>query len=228
MDYDIYEAVSAYDRDVLLIHGDADSIVPLSYSEKAVEVYASARLEVLPGAGHGFSGEDAGKATGWILEYLDTHKADFAGEAAGQQDTGATGASESSGYESVEGTRIKMITENTEVIITLNDSRAAADLAAMLPLELTLIERNGFAKGMTLPERLSSVEATTREYEIGDFGYWNAGPDLAIFYDDIYERTIVEVIPLDHAETGAETMANESGTVRLEFADEEGGQNENE
>lgn len=26
-------------------------------------------------------------------------------------------------------------------------------------------------------------------------GYWNAGPNLAIFYDDIYEQAIVEVIP---------------------------------
>lgn len=106
--------------------------------------------------------------------------------------------------------------------------RAAADLVAMLPLEMTLIERNSFAKGMTLPEHLSSVEATTREYEIGDFGYWNAGPDLAIFYDDIYEQTIVEVVPLGHAETGTETMRNESGTVRLELASEEGEQKENE
>ncbi|MDO4305383.1 MAG: cyclophilin-like fold protein [Eubacteriales bacterium] len=62
-----------------------------------------------------------------------------------------------------------------------------------------------------MPGSFSSVEATTREYEIGDFDYWNAGPDLAIFYDDIYEQIIVEVIPLGHAETGAETMANESG-----------------
>ena len=43
-----------------------------------------------------------------------------------------------------------------------------------------------------------SVEATTREYEIGDFGYWNAGPDLAIFYDDIYEQTIVEAVSYTH------------------------------
>lgn len=146
----------------------------------------------------------------------------------GQQDAGARDVFEDSSFESVEGTQIKMITENTEVVITLNGSKAAADLVAMLPLEMVLIERNSFAKGMTLPERLSSVEATTREYEIGDFGYWNAGPDLAIFYDDIYEQTIVEVIPLGHAETGAETMANESGTVRLELVNEEGEQTENE
>lgn len=74
LDYDIYGAISAYRRDVLLIHGDADGIVPLSYSEKAVEAYDSARLEVLPGAGHGFSGEDAGQATDWMLEYLNTHR----------------------------------------------------------------------------------------------------------------------------------------------------------
>ena len=29
LDYDIYEAISAYKKDVLIIHGDADTIVPL-------------------------------------------------------------------------------------------------------------------------------------------------------------------------------------------------------
>lgn len=126
-------------------------------------------------------------------------------------------ATEDAGYQSVEGAKILMRTENTKTVITLNGSRAAANLAAMLPLEMTLIERNGFAKGMTLPERLSALEPTTRQYEIGDFGYWDAGPDLAIFYDDIYEQTIVEVIPLGHAETVAEGLASEAGVVRLEL-----------
>lgn len=74
LDYDIYEAISAYKKDVLLIHGDADGIVPLSYSEKAADVYDSARLEVLPGAGHGFSGDDFTQATEWTLAYLEEHK----------------------------------------------------------------------------------------------------------------------------------------------------------
>lgn len=143
-----------------------------------------------------------------------------AGGAGGLQSSDMPDDSEISSSPNVDGTQIKMVTENTEVIITLNDSKAAADLVEMLPLELTLIERNSFAKGMTLPEHLSSSEATTREYEIGDFGYWDAGPDLAIFYDDIYEQTIVEVIPLGHAQSGAETMAGEAGTVRLELLNE--------
>lgn len=74
LDYDIYEAIQNYDKDVLLIHGDADSIVPLSYSERAAEVYESARLEILPGAGHGFYGSDAKQAVTWMLEYLENHK----------------------------------------------------------------------------------------------------------------------------------------------------------
>ena len=72
--YDIYEDIGAYDRDVLLIHGDADSIVPLSYSERALEVYPSARLEVISGAGHGFGGEDFARAMDYILEYLETNR----------------------------------------------------------------------------------------------------------------------------------------------------------
>lgn len=74
LDYDIYNAISAYKKDVLLIHGDADRIVPLSYSEKAAGVYDSARLEVISGAGHGFSGGDARQAVDWILEYLNAHR----------------------------------------------------------------------------------------------------------------------------------------------------------
>lgn len=105
-------------------------------------------------------------------------------------------------------------------MITLNDSQVAADFAGMLPLELSLIERNDFAKGMTLPRALTTTEETTREYEIGDFGYWAAGPDLAIFYDDIYDQTIVPVIPMGKAEQGAEDMRNTSGIVRLELVPE--------
>lgn len=74
LDYDIYEAISGYEKDVLLLHGDADNIVPLSYSEKALEIYSSARLEVFPGAGHGFYGEDAQQAIHLMLEYLESHR----------------------------------------------------------------------------------------------------------------------------------------------------------
>lgn len=73
--YDVYGDIARYGGDVLIIHGDADEIVPLSYSERAVEAYPSARLEVIPGAAHGFGGEDFQQSLAWTLEYLDGHVA---------------------------------------------------------------------------------------------------------------------------------------------------------
>lgn len=70
LDYDVYSVIGMYERDVLLIHGDSDGIVPISSSERALEVYPSAELKVLPGAGHGLHGQDAEKATEYMLEYL--------------------------------------------------------------------------------------------------------------------------------------------------------------
>lgn len=73
LDYDIYADIADYPKDILILHGDADNIIPLSYSEKAVEVYSSAQLKILPGAGHGFYGDDAEQAISYITEYLNAH-----------------------------------------------------------------------------------------------------------------------------------------------------------
>lgn len=54
MSFDIYEVIGDYKGDVLIIHGDEDPIVPLSYAERANQIYASSELKVIPGAGHGF------------------------------------------------------------------------------------------------------------------------------------------------------------------------------
>ena len=72
--YDIYADIAAYNKEVLLIHGDTDSIVPLSYSERALEVYFKSELKVIPGGGHGFYGEDAQQTISYILEYLEAHQ----------------------------------------------------------------------------------------------------------------------------------------------------------
>ena len=119
--------------------------------------------------------------------------------------------------ESAEGRVVKMTAGEAELYITLNDSQAAAALAQMLPLEMELIERAYFAKGMLLPSPLPDTEQTTREYAIGDFGYWADGQNLAIFYDDRMPQTSVPVIPLGHADSGAEQLDGVTGTATLEL-----------
>jgi len=69
-DYDVYADVAAYEKNVLILHGDQDKIADLAYSQKAIEEYPSAELKVIEGAGHGFSGGNFDLAMGYILNYL--------------------------------------------------------------------------------------------------------------------------------------------------------------
>lgn len=69
-DYDFYRELKSYKKPVLIIHGDADGIVPLSYSKKAQRVYPNADLYVIPGAGHGFLGSEDKEAKRQIYLYL--------------------------------------------------------------------------------------------------------------------------------------------------------------
>lgn len=70
---DVYKIISRYHRPVLLIHGDKDSIVPLSFSERAVSVYEDARLIVVPGAGHGYDGADSAAAREHSIAFIREH-----------------------------------------------------------------------------------------------------------------------------------------------------------
>lgn len=72
---DIYEKAAPYDKNVLLLHGDKDSAVPLSTSEKYLEIYETkAVLHVIEGADHTFNRLD------WEEEVIDYSIGFFEGE----------------------------------------------------------------------------------------------------------------------------------------------------
>ncbi len=72
--FDIYDVIGDYTGDVLIHHGDADLIVPLSYSERAAQVFPHARLVVMPGQGHGFTGESRREAMQRELKFFEAHR----------------------------------------------------------------------------------------------------------------------------------------------------------
>lgn len=69
-DYDVYGEIGNYTEKVLLLHGSNDSIVPISYSDRAAEVYEDAEYHVIDGAGHGFHGDAFEEAIRHIFGYL--------------------------------------------------------------------------------------------------------------------------------------------------------------
>lgn len=69
-DYDVYEEIGDYTGKVLLLHGSADNIVPISYSDRAAEVYEDVEYHVIDKAGHGFHSDTFEEAVRYVFEYL--------------------------------------------------------------------------------------------------------------------------------------------------------------
>ena len=69
-DLDAYKLISDYKGRVIIIHGDKDDIVDVSYAEKADEVLENCEFHIINGAYHGFGGEDFESAMEFILQYL--------------------------------------------------------------------------------------------------------------------------------------------------------------
>lgn len=69
--------VSPDDPPTLLIHGDADELVPLSHSERMYSALqrhgVPSKFIVLPGAPHGFRGEDATNAMTALIAWFEEH-----------------------------------------------------------------------------------------------------------------------------------------------------------
>lgn len=77
-----------------------------------------------------------------------------------------------------EGQRIRIRMGDQTVTATLNDSEAARDLVAMLPLSIRMRDHLGREKTGRLPGPLSERTKGSPTYESGDLGYWRAGREL--------------------------------------------------
>lgn len=68
----IYDEIRKIKVPMLIIHGDADKIVDISYAKKAVKVSANSasKLIILENAGHGFKRKQNKEAIRYITEYL--------------------------------------------------------------------------------------------------------------------------------------------------------------
>ena len=74
--FDIYDIIKNYPGKVLILHGTVDAIVPISYSERAAEVFPNAELIRYEGANHGFIGQDLtrseNESIAFVQEILNT------------------------------------------------------------------------------------------------------------------------------------------------------------
>jgi len=69
--YDPYGVIGGYTGPVLIIHGDKDELVPLSYSERALQVYENAELITLEGEIHGWTADGRGVAAKEAYQFFE-------------------------------------------------------------------------------------------------------------------------------------------------------------
>lgn len=69
-DMDAYSLIKHYTGPVLIVQGDKDPIVDVSYSVMANKTYKNAQLKIIPGAGHGFKPEEREISNQHVKEFL--------------------------------------------------------------------------------------------------------------------------------------------------------------
>lgn len=71
-EFDVFKNIGNYKGDVLILHGTADTQIPIRFSERAVNVYKSAKLVKIDDAGHDFS-KNHKTANNEMLKFLKNH-----------------------------------------------------------------------------------------------------------------------------------------------------------
>lgn len=72
-DFDPIDAAKSYPGDVLIFHGNRDTLVPIDYSRRAAESFPNAMLQVLSGEGHMYSGQAVRQTIDSISDFFYTH-----------------------------------------------------------------------------------------------------------------------------------------------------------
>lgn len=72
-DYDVFEKVKSFKKDVLIVHGTSDPIVAKEYSERLAESFPRASLSLYFGEGHGLTGTARKRWLGEIRGFLRDH-----------------------------------------------------------------------------------------------------------------------------------------------------------
>jgi hypothetical protein len=103
--------------------------------------------------------------------------------------------------------RIRIRMGDHVVTARLNDSDAARDFAAMLPLAIEMNDHLRREKTGMIPKRLSERTPGSRTYERGDLGYWRPRNTFVIFYrQDGLEIPGPGIVVLGKVDAGVEVF----------------------
>ena len=116
----------------------------------------------------------------------------------------------------MENIRIKLTFNNEEIIVRMNDNKAAKDFVGLLPLKLNFRDYAGTEKVSDLPKKLSKDGVPSgSKPSAGSFAYYSPWGNLAVFYKDFQYSN--GLIILGEIESGLENLKDVDGEVKVEI-----------
>lgn len=180
LSFDIYDVMADYPGKTLIIHGTADSIAPIAYSERAVETFPDAELIRIEGANHGFYGSDQDTAAQAAVDFVRS-QLENEQEAAEQ---------------------MRLIIGETEVPVTWETNASVEALKELLPLTIQMSMYGGFEQVGPIGQHIARDDRQTMT-NYGDIVLYS-GNQIVVFYGSnawAYTR-------LGHIDLSREEMTN--------------------
>lgn len=115
--------------------------------------------------------------------------------------------------EEVENMRISVESQDQLIIYQLNDSLAAKDLYAQLPLTLDVQDYSTNEKIYYPPNKLDTNNTPSASYKEGVLAYYAPWGDVIMFYGEFQQST--GLYELGHALIGHEDIEDISGTITI-------------
>ena len=162
---DFDQLLSSYQGHMLLLHGDRDGTVPISWSERAKEIIPDCEFHVIQNGGHEFFGQPFEDAMAHILPYLDTQ------------------LNHEKAEEEKKETMLRMKIGNTDMAVDWEKNESVEALKALCreePLTIQLSMYGGFEQVGPIGRNLPRNDSQTTT-QAGDIVLYS-GNQIVVFY----------------------------------------------
>lgn len=162
---DFNQLLSSYRGHMLLLHGDKDGTVPISWSEEAMEIIPDCEYHVVKGGGHEFFGQPFEEAMSYILSYVQ-------GQLGGSVQT----------HEEADAS-MRMTIGEVPVDVEWEENESVEALRALCqsgPLTIQMSMYGGFEQVGSIGQRLPSSDSQTTT-QAGDIVLYS-GNQIVVFY----------------------------------------------
>ena len=110
--------------------------------------------------------------------------------------------------------KISVRANGNTTVFELNNSPAARDLYAQLPLSITVENYSSNEKIFYPPEKLNITDTPQADARAGTLAYYAPWGDVVMFYGDF--GSAAGLYELGHAVSGSEYIRGMSGTIQIE------------